>query len=114
VTPFGTLQVGDDVTAVYNLTNLAPTPTALPTTFSVLGTGLSVASHTCPTSLASGASCQVTLRFLAPLTATTITGTVNAITGYPALINQQRAIGHRPQWHPGHPEPELAGRLLPM
>lgn len=93
VAPFGTVQVGDNVTAVYSVTNQAPTPTAMATTFAVTGTGLSVDSHTCPATLASGATCQVTLRLVAPLTATTVSGTLSATTGYNALLSNQVQAG---------------------
>jgi hypothetical protein len=93
VTPFGTVQVGDNVTAVYSVTNQAPTPTAMSTTFAVTGTGLSVDSHTCPATLASGATCQVTLRLAAPATATTVSGTLSASTGYNALVSNQVQAG---------------------
>ena len=93
VTPFGTVQVGDNVTAVYSVTNQAPTPTAMSTTFAVTGTGLSVDSHTCPATLASGATCQVTLRLAAPASATTVSGTLSASTGYNALVSNQVQAG---------------------
>lgn len=93
VTPFGTVQVGDNVTAVYRVTNQAPTPTAMSTTFAVTGTGLSVDSHTCPATLASGATCQVTLRLNAPATSTTVSGTLSASTGYNALVSNQVQAG---------------------
>ena len=93
VTPFGTVQVGDNVTAVYSVTNQAPTPTAMATTFAVTGTGLSVDSHTCPATLASGATCQVTLRLAAPASATTVSGTLSASTGYNALVSNQVQAG---------------------
>jgi len=93
VTLPGTVQVGDEALAVYSVANRAPSATAAPITFAVAGTGWSVAGHTCPSSLASGASCQVTVRLTAPLTAGTASGTLSASTGYNALLSSQEQPG---------------------
>lgn len=87
--PFGAIQGGDNVTATYTVTNLSPTATAQAIGFAVSGTGLSVVSNTCPVSLASGASCQVTVRVIAPLTANAIAGSLTATTAYNAVMSGQ-------------------------
>lgn len=94
MTPFGTVQVGDNVTAVYRVTNQAPTPTAMSTTFAVNGTGLSVDSHL-PAALAEqvAPTAQVTLATVSPATATTVSGTLSAGTGYNALLSNQVQAG---------------------
>lgn len=89
---FSNMQAGDNKTAVYNVTNEAPVPsTAI--TFAVTGAGLSVVSNTCPATLATGATCQVTVRYVAGQLPLTFAGVLSATTGYDALNSGVRQGG---------------------
>ncbi len=95
VTPFTDTQVGSVTTAVYSLTNRAPVATALPLVFTPApGSGLTVQSHDCPSSLASGASCRLTLRYAAGLyPMNQMSVSLTASTGYLALLSGKEQPG---------------------
>lgn len=87
VSDFAPVQVGGVTTATYRLTNQAAWPLATPVALAPSSTSLSVVSHNCPASLSAGASCDLNLRYTAPMVTTPAVLYLRATAGYPAVIN---------------------------
>ena len=85
VKDFGIVQVGDNATATYTVTNDAPVASSA-INFTLTGAGLSLSGNTCAAGLAPGGSCSLTLNYAAGLVPTVFAGSAAANTGYNALL----------------------------
>lgn len=94
--PFGGIAVGSNSSMTSTLTNTGVGPLSItpPTASSVSGTDFSFAATTCGSTLASGATCTVTVKFT-PSAAATRVGTLTVATGAGSKTANLSATGQQ-------------------